>query len=370
MTGTKKRVYGPIKTGIVLLTMSVGAAGLLATTGAAVSAAAQPRPWCQGQAATIVGTYGDDTLRGTSGADVIVALDGDDLVMGMSGNDLICGGAGEDRLYGGDGHDVIFGLSDADVIVGGEGNDKLHGSTGPDNLHGSDGSDELFGGQGGDVLRGGPDRDVLDGGLHTDELDGGTGQDECVLASDALTGCEGSERILTSASLSTASSGEQYADEMVRLINVERAKVGLGALSRSDQLDQYAKEWAVEMSHQALPLDRSRHHSPAFTGSAIEFRDLPTSVAWTHAFENVGRLGGAMDDSPEKAIQRLFYATGGSGFTSSPTHYCNIVETAAAEVGVGTFVDSTGALWVSQVFWGSNSSVPAPVATCASTVSR
>lgn len=163
---------------------------------------------------------------------------------------------------------------------------------------------------------------------------------------------------------------DQYATEMLRLINVERSEVGLGSLTRNADLDQYAQQWAVEMSNQPLPLDRARHHSPTFSGSSVGFREFPSSIAWTHAFENVGRLGSASGDIPADAISRLFYAGGGAGFTTSPTHYCNIVETAASEVGVGAYVDSSGSLWVAQVFWGTDSPAPDPLAACATTVAR
>lgn len=163
---------------------------------------------------------------------------------------------------------------------------------------------------------------------------------------------------------------DQYAAEMFQLINVERDKVGLAPLSRNSDLDQYAQQWAAEMSNVPLPLDRSRHHSPSFSGSTIPFRDFPSTIEWTYAFENVGRLGSTSGQLPDDAIARLFYADGGAGFTTSPTHYCNIVETAAFEVGVGTYLDSTGAIWVAQVFWGTSSPAPEPIASCETTVVR
>ena len=44
---------------------------------------------CFGQAATIVGTEGDDVLRGTDGADVISGLGGTDIIDGLRGADLL-----------------------------------------------------------------------------------------------------------------------------------------------------------------------------------------------------------------------------------------------------------------------------------------
>jgi Ca2+-binding RTX toxin-like protein len=44
-----------------------------------------PAATCDGKAATMVGTPGDDLLVGTSGVDVIVGLGGDDTITGRGG---------------------------------------------------------------------------------------------------------------------------------------------------------------------------------------------------------------------------------------------------------------------------------------------
>ena len=87
---------------------------------------------CDGLAATIVGTDGDDELQGTPGADVIVGRGGNDRILGDSGDDIICGGAGDDDLIGQDGADRLFGDSGNDVMEGGADNDVCDGVTGID----------------------------------------------------------------------------------------------------------------------------------------------------------------------------------------------------------------------------------------------
>jgi Ca2+-binding RTX toxin-like protein len=94
-------------------------------------------PTCQGRAATIVGTAGDDHITGTPRADVIVARAGDDVVRAGNGNDLVCGGDGADTLRGGPGADGLYGERDGlgfdrggsfrypDVLSGGSGDDLL-----------------------------------------------------------------------------------------------------------------------------------------------------------------------------------------------------------------------------------------------------
>ncbi|HEX2240381.1 MAG TPA: calcium-binding protein [Actinomycetota bacterium] len=122
---------------------------------------------CEGEAATIVGTEGDDDLKGTDSIDVIVALGGNDTVRGFEATDYVCGGSGKDTLYGG---------SQNDVLSGGDGNDHLVGRGGPD---------DLTGGRGDDVIRGGAGKDLFSGERLTDDTvevgddryDGGAGRD-------------------------------------------------------------------------------------------------------------------------------------------------------------------------------------------------
>lgn len=130
-------------------------------------------PTCNGKAATIVGTAGDDILVGTDGVDVIVGFGGNDEIIGKKGNDILCGGPGRDRITGGSGRDELWGGTHADVLIGGpgadkiaglKGNDKLYGKAGPDYLAGADGSDRLVGGDGDDRLLAGPGIDTCIGG--------------------------------------------------------------------------------------------------------------------------------------------------------------------------------------------------------------
>jgi hypothetical protein len=111
---------------------------------------AAPKPLCQGRAATIVGTTGNDVLSGTKGADVIVALAGNDRVKGGGGADLVCAGAGNDRVEGAAGNDRLYGAAGNDLLLGGRGNDRLYGGPGADTLRGGPGKDRMNGGPGRD----------------------------------------------------------------------------------------------------------------------------------------------------------------------------------------------------------------------------
>ena len=349
-----------------LLTVVALVAALL---GAAAPAAAQAQQFCGGQRATIVGTPGADVLTGTSGPDVIVALGGNDVVYGKDGHDIICGGHGNDRLHGGDGSDTIYAFNGSDFLEGGKGYDTLYAGAGADVLWGGTGQDSLFGGPGVDTLRGGAQRDNLRGGLHVDTLFGGTELDTCYSPGDSLNECErggGNANAVVAGPTLAA----QYTDEMFRLINIERGKVSsLGAVSRSAELDAYAQAWAVVMSQQPLvngSLSSANHHSPAFPqgNQQVNFQPLPSTPNWNRAYENVGRATVGTGESVADVMGRLFYSPGGSGFMTSHGHRCNILQTAVTNVGVGVHIDSSGAVWVVQVFSGNQSPVPSPISGC------
>ena len=166
----------------------------------ASSAAAQTTWTCFGQAATIVGTPGDDVLSGTSGVDVFAAREGNDVIRGLGGEDIICAGKGDDTIYGGAGFDIIFGAQGDDLIFsangssegfradnrgarmfGGAGNDTIHGSDRWDRMQGGLGIDTMHGYEGRDWIRAGAGADQVDGGAGIDDLHGGNGNDTIAL---------------------------------------------------------------------------------------------------------------------------------------------------------------------------------------------
>ena len=147
-----------------------------------------PVPTCKGQAATKVGTAGDDRIVGTSGRDVIVALGGRDKVAGKGGDDVICAAGGDDRVHGNSGRDTVAGGGGADRVwgdggddrlSGGSGNDRVWGGSGADQAGGGGGGDRVFGNGGNDRLLGGAGADRLLGGPGNDWLDGGPQRDRC-----------------------------------------------------------------------------------------------------------------------------------------------------------------------------------------------
>jgi hypothetical protein len=163
---------------ILLTTVLLGAATIIGN-GAATGAATHS---CFGQAATIVGTPGDDVLVGREDtADVIVGLGGDDIIRGAE--DVNAGSAPGDRLCGGPGADFIRGGVGQDRIQGGRGNDDVDGSFsydlitqgGPGNDQVADCDSEYTGGV--RTISGGPGNDHLCVDTDSTRMSGDGGDD-------------------------------------------------------------------------------------------------------------------------------------------------------------------------------------------------
>lgn len=109
----------------------------------------------------------------------------------------------------------------------------------------------------------------------------------------------------------------------MRLINGERARVGLPALIVDAGLTQYAVDW-------------SRHM--AATGS-LQHSDISSLLGvWGIIGENIG-----LGPTAEVIFELLL---------SSPAHYANIVNPAFTHIGVGAVVDGSGQIWTTHVFGG------------------
>jgi Ca2+-binding RTX toxin-like protein len=224
---------GRLAAPMVGLAALVGAMAVAAPVGASTYT-------CFGQAATIVGTSGDDVLVGREDtADVIVGLGGDDIIRGAEDvnlrtapGDRLCGGAGEDylrggtggdRLQGGGGNDDVDGSYNLDLLLqGGAGNDRVSDcdseySGGARRIEGGPGDDtlcvdwdatEMYGGGGSDTLLdltcrfdsrlyGGPANDSIES--YFDNFDGTPCSDRAVFddpGSDFVSGGDGSDAVV------------------------------------------------------------------------------------------------------------------------------------------------------------------------------
>jgi Ca2+-binding RTX toxin-like protein len=124
------------------------------------------------------GKAGNDVIEGTSFGDQLTGGAGRDDLSGRDGNDVIWGDGWDpssgdaDSIYGGFGNDTVFAGGGNDLVVGGEGNDMIFGGAGDDTLIGSKGADAIYAGAGDDVVLWTPGEgsDLLVGDDGTDTL--------------------------------------------------------------------------------------------------------------------------------------------------------------------------------------------------------
>ncbi len=127
--------------------------------------------------AIVRGLAGDDRIEGTLGeAESINGNSGNDTLIGWGASDTIYGGQGDDVIYAGypntpypiDG--VILAIYEQSPVTlrGNAGNDFISGGNGNDSVEGNDGNDTLIGGDGNDTILGGLGDDLLTGGRGVD----------------------------------------------------------------------------------------------------------------------------------------------------------------------------------------------------------
>jgi len=201
---------------------------------ATLATAEEPSPdaTCHGQAATIIGTGGNDVISDETtdlGRNPVIVLGegADELRVGLSYASLdsltVCAGPGDDAVevydgvggradmlldggtdddfvgyngdsfysnvasmsvIGGDGDDELRGGNDDDRLNAGRGDDRVYGVGGIDRIVGGEGDDSLYGERGSDTLLGGRGFDLLVGDKAgfpdgTDRANGGANRDRC-----------------------------------------------------------------------------------------------------------------------------------------------------------------------------------------------
>jgi uncharacterized protein YkwD len=100
-------------------------------------------------------------------------------------------------------------------------------------------------------------------------------------------------------------------DDVLALVNVERAKAGCGSLVRQPQLDQAAQDWSMHMANDDAFVHRSL--------------DQLTSV-YGYAFSYVGENIAAGYTTPQDVMD---------GWMHSPSHRANILNCRFRDIGVG-----------------------------------
>lgn len=110
--------------------------------------------------------------------------------------------------------------------------------------------------------------------------------------------------------------------DFVQLINQERTRRGLSPLCVAHDLTRVARSHSVDMRAKTL-----LHHNPDLGGDVTN---------WKRLAENVGVGYGTT--SLHKA------------FMESPGHRANILDGRVTQIGIGIEVESSGRVWVTQVF--------------------
>jgi hypothetical protein len=140
-----------------------------------------------------------DTVRGIGGNDTINGNDRNDSLLGGAGDDRLDGGSDNDTLLGGDGNDSLNGASQDDSLLGGDGDDRLDGGSQNDTVRGEGGNDIITNASAGnDLMDGGADRDSIVGGSGNETLLGGDGNDTLLAGggADSLVGGAGDDSII------------------------------------------------------------------------------------------------------------------------------------------------------------------------------
>lgn len=120
-----------------------------------------------------------------------------------------------------------------------------------------------------------------------------------------------------------------FAEQVVALVNAERAKVGVGALTLDKEIEAAAlvraKEIETSFSH-ARPDGRS--FSTALTDAGITFRGAGENIAWGQR-------------SPEEVV---------NAWMNSEGHRANILNAKFTKIGVGYYRNSAGRNYWTQLF--------------------
>ncbi len=130
--------------------------------------------WLLGNAATVMGAEGADSLTVTGSYNLLDGGLGADSLTGLGGGgNTLRGAEGDDRIQ-------VF-RGERSFLDGGAGQDSLSSGAGGDTLDGGEGNDSLDGGLGNDVLIGGAGADTLRGGAGGDRMLGGLGDDTYIV---------------------------------------------------------------------------------------------------------------------------------------------------------------------------------------------
>lgn len=121
----------------------------------------------------------------------------------------------------------------------------------------------------------------------------------------------------------------QYANEVLRLVNIERSKQGLSQITISKQLVSPANTRAVEIKKQ-------------FSHTRPDGREWSTVLNDYNVSVNYGGENLAYGYNTAESVME--------GWMNSPGHRANILNKNFNQIGIGVYVDASGVVYATQLF--------------------
>lgn len=258
------------------------------------------------------------TVEGTSGNDTIVVT--------QTGNTIRVEGRSFDAtlvtkvvITGQGGDDFLDDKSrEASVIYGGFGNDRIYSRGGADRVYGGSGDDTLVGGGGNDMMWGG----------------GGT---------DTLVDTTGSN-ILREGSANVVRANTTIEQQIIALVNSERAAAGLPAFRVNGQLNGAATLHTLDMVSISNRYGPSVGHQHVLYGTIRpQLSDRLDAAGWDNWTTSIA-FGENIAYGYTSAAEVM------TGWMNSAGHRANILSASYDEIGVSVIADKDGILFFTQVF--------------------
>lgn len=138
------------------------------------------------------------------------------------------------------------------------------------------------------------------------------------------------------------SNSDTFDQQILDLVNQERAKVGADSLRINEQLDQAADLHSQDQAQ----MDRMTHDGS--NGSSIGDRVSATGYSWSQVAENVSQV--ALDPETVMYGGQGFQNIGIQGWMESSGHRQNILDPDLEELGIGYGTSADGSPYWTQVF--------------------
>ena len=135
---------------------------------------------------------------------------------------------------------------------------------------------------------------------------------------------------------------DTFDQQILDLVNQERAKVGADSLQISEQLDRAADLHSQDQAR----MDRMTHNGS--DGSTLGSRVDATGYSWSRVAENISQV--ALDPETVMYGGQGFQNIGITGWMNSEGHRENILNPDLEEIGIGYGTSADGSPYWTQVF--------------------